>query len=94
VNKGGANPVSSFRAVGGAADMVEECIERLRSRSKTVETGSQPEHDYLRGRRAAVIVLYATGVVGVTEGWNLDGNDFKNALLLENQSTNEGKDER
>lgn len=79
----GANPVESFRAVGGAADMVEECIERLRSCSKIVETNSQPEHDFLRGRRAAVIVLYATGVVGVTEGWNLTGDDFKNAFLLE-----------
>jgi hypothetical protein len=75
--------VTSFRATGGAKELVETCINDLRMLSKNVRYKDQPEEDHLKGRRVAVIVLYATGQVGVTEGWSLHGEDFKDARLLE-----------
>lgn len=77
--------VTSFRACGNSRDLVETCINDLRMLSKSVRMNDQPEEDYLRGRRTAVIVLYATGEVGVTEGWDVGGQDFANPRLLEQQ---------
>jgi hypothetical protein len=73
--------VRHFRACGGARDLVETCINDLRMLSKSVDSRDL-EQASLRARRTAVIILYATGEVGVTEGWAIDGNDFNDATLL------------
>jgi hypothetical protein len=73
--------VQHFRAVGGAKELVETCINDLKMLSRRID-GHNPEDASFRGRRTAVIILYATGEVGVTEGWSIDGGDFKSETLL------------
>lgn len=70
-----------FHAHGNARALVETCINDLKMNADTIAIDAEAgEPMNLRARREAVIILYATGAVGVFEGWNVQRDDIPELL--------------
>lgn len=72
-----------FHASGNARDLVETCINDLRmnaQHSVGVDVEAGDAGGMGRMRREAVIILYASGAVGVFEGWNVKRDDIPELL--------------
>ena len=70
----------SFFASGNAKDLVIACANDIRMMAPTASFRLDENNGVMNGRNEVVIILHATGVVSLHEGWSVGEEDVPELL--------------